>query len=473
MISSPPSTSAAEARDHHAVVTSAALGQRTRHPGRHHATAGFVLVLALAVSACAAPRATTVVASPIASEQPTATATPADARDTDTQGSAPGVVPAPANTDGRLVTPTNTSSAAGSATADATSAPRPEPLPLRGAPLASRFVDDPSLALQVSRRVKTGVLPKSVATSPDGRTLWVCNFGYEGRKNVYVYDSATMARVGLVEFRGNAVEVAFASDGRHAYVSNFARGVIAVVDTTSFEVLREIEVGVHPKVIVPARDGRVFVANWTSGTVSVVDPDRGRVVARLDGGKRPRGMAITREGTLVVDAMWDHELRTFSARTLDAVHAHADSKVHETHTSRSTKPRRGASLPKTPPDARLTTCRFPRHTIVDHEDTVFVTCSGEDVLRWHAASDWRVLGEVSVGDNPRSFALTDDGRYAAVANFDASSVTIVDLVDGRTHTTAIPGTDRLVGLAVAKGETLRVFVTSWGNNELVELTLVE
>jgi hypothetical protein len=76
-----------------------------------------------------------------------------------------------------------------------------------------------------------------------------------------------------------------------------------------------------------------------------------------------------------------------------------------------------------------------------------------------------------VGDNPRSFALSDDGRWSAVANFDGSSVTLIDLIGGRRHTTQIPETKRIVGLALGKGEALRVFVTSWGNNQLIELRM--
>jgi YVTN family beta-propeller protein len=239
-------------------------------------------------------------------------------------------------------------------------------------------------------------------------------------------------------------------------------------------VVREVEVGIHPKVIVAGLDDRhVFVANWSSGTVSVVDAARGEVIARLDGGKRPRGMAMTAAGTLIVDAMWDHELRTFSAATLRQTGAREATPAAADAPRIPPGGRRGAGLPRTPPDLRLATCRFPRHAVVDRQDTLFVTCSGDDSLRWHALPDGRVLGEVSVGENPRTFALSDDGRYAAVANFDASSVTLVDLVEGRSHTTRVPKTDRLVGLAIARGERLRVFVTSWGNNELVELTLAE
>lgn len=317
-------------------------------------------------------------------------------------------------------------------------------------PRASEFVDDEALALTVAARTKTGVQPKSVAVSPDGAQLWVCNFGYSGRKNVYVYDATTLERIGMVEFPGNAVEVGFTHDGSRAYVSNFGRGVVEVIDAKTFELIAEVaEVGVHPKVIAVAPDDdRFYVANWSSSDVAVVDVRSNEVIEHYETGRRPRGMAVGADGTLFVNAMYDHQVHVFAPASLG---------------------------PAAPVDAtEIATCRYPRHAVLAPTDAaLFLTCSGDDRLRWHDSRDGRVLGEVEVGDNPRSFGLSDDGRWSAVANFDASSVTIVDLIEGRRRTTAIPGSDRIVGLAVGKGETLRVFATSWGNNQLLELRLVE
>jgi YVTN family beta-propeller protein len=320
------------------------------------------------------------------------------------------------------------------------SVPEPVPLvPLSFPERASSFVEDEALTLHVAARVKTGVLPKSVTVSPDGAQLWVCNFGYSGRKNVYVYDSATLAHIGMVEFEGNAVETAFARDGSRAYVSNFSRGVLEIIDARSLDLLDEVEVGTYPKVItVSPDDARIYVANWGSADVAVVDASTNKVIERHETGPRPRGMAMRNDGTLFVDAMWGHVVHVF---------------------------------PLGQSEWTIPTCQFPRHAALAPDDALFVTCSGDDRLRWHDPNDGRVLGEAQVGDNPRSFALSDDGRWSAVANFDASSVTIVDLIGGRRQTTQIPETKRLVGLAVGKGEPLRVFVTSWGNNQLLELRL--
>jgi len=133
------------------------------------------------------------------------------------------------------------------------------PAPTRLVPFAARasvFVDDEALALTVATRVKTGVQPKSVTVSPDGAQLWVCNFGFSGRKNVYVYDADTLERIAMVEFEGNAVETAFAHDGSRAYVSNFSRGMLEIIDPSDYQVLDEIEVKNSEQAVMTNADPR-------------------------------------------------------------------------------------------------------------------------------------------------------------------------------------------------------------------------
>ncbi len=126
--------------------------------------------------------------------------------------------------------------------------------------------------LHVVATVQTSVQPKSVEVSPDGRRVWVCNFGRAGEDNVFVYDSETLDHVGTVEFEGNAVETTFSPDGATAYISNFRRGVVEVVDTTTFQVKHEIEVGANPKFMVVSPDGtRLYVALYSQQRVAGVD----------------------------------------------------------------------------------------------------------------------------------------------------------------------------------------------------------
>ena len=101
--------------------------------------------------------------------------------------------------------------------------------------------------LEIARRVPTGAQPKSVTVSPDGSRLYVCNFGFANRRNVFVYETEGLQQVGRIDFPGNAVEVAVSDDGQTLYISNFGRGLIEIVDAITFEVRGEVEVDNNPK----------------------------------------------------------------------------------------------------------------------------------------------------------------------------------------------------------------------------------
>ncbi len=294
--------------------------------------------------------------------------------------------------------------------------------------------------MEIARRVRTGVQPKSVTFSPDGLRIYVCNFGYKGRHNVWVYDAQTLETLGEINFPGTAVEVAVSSDSQTLYISNFGRGVVAVVDAQTLRVDHEIKVGANPKVIVvdEARD-TLYVSNWSSKTVSAVDLEAREVDHTLRTGRRPRGMAVLEDGTLFVGAMWDHRVQVY--------------------------------LPgRTRPQREWKPCEYPRHLMLSPEqDRLYVSCSGDRQVRWFDPRTDQKLGESRVGNNPRTIDLSRDGRFVAVADFSSSTVSLVDVVEMTYRTYDLPRTNQIVGVAVSPGEDLRVYATSWLTNELLEL----
>ena len=293
--------------------------------------------------------------------------------------------------------------------------------------------------LEVVTRVRTSVQPKSVHLSPDGRRVWVSNFGRIGEDNVFVFDADTLERVGVVRFPGNAVETAFSPDGATAYVSNFRRGVVEVVDTASYAVRHEIPVGANPKFMVLSPEGdRLYVALYTQRRVAVVDTETREVLGYLRTGEQPRGMAMRPNGNLFVASFRSDFVQEFSP-------AHEELR-------------------------RFRTCPYPRHLHVTPDARhLVVTCTLNSIGVYDVALGRRV-GLAPTGRNPRSLGLSQDGRWAATANYHSSDVTLADL-RGFTHRTSeVPGADQLVGLAVRVSEDgpegtprLRVFATSWNN----------
>lgn len=297
--------------------------------------------------------------------------------------------------------------------------------------------------LEVVAEIRTAVLPKSVEISPDGRRIWVCNFGRIESDNVYVYDAETFEKVGQVDFEGNAVETAFAPDGRTVYVSNFRRGMVEVIDAQTFEVRQEIRVGANPKFMVLSPDGsRLYVALYMGRQVAVIDTSTLEIIDRLHTGERPRGMAMRPDGQLLVASFRSDFIQRFSPE--------------------------GEEL------SRFETCPFPRHLQLGADpDRVFVTCTLGQISLYDLQSEHRI-GLARTGRNPRSLGVSPDGRWAATANFHSSDVTLADF-ENRTHRTSeVPGADQLVGLAVHVHEVdgeerLRVYATSWNNRTLYVL----
>ena len=294
--------------------------------------------------------------------------------------------------------------------------------------------------LQMLQHVTTGSQPKSVTSYPDGSRVVVCHFGRREGNNVGIYDADSLEQVGTVEFHGNAVESVFSPDGQTLYVSNFRRHVIHAIDPETYEIRGEVSVGRHPKWMVITADGStLFAANWAGANVSMVDLEQMTETRRLDVGTCPRGMAITRDGTLYAAAFQDHVIRQFDAPDYEEVR-HFD------------------------------TCRFPRHLVLSPDDArLYHSCSSNRQLRWIDLETGRRTGIVPIGENPRTIDISLDGRWVVTADFDSSSVCLVD-TEGLTHRRHdLRAADQIVGVTVLKSSPLRVFATSWNNSRLIVL----
>ena len=293
--------------------------------------------------------------------------------------------------------------------------------------------------LRVVQHVRTGIQPKSVEVSPDGRQVWVANFGRPDRDNVFVYDAESLERIGTVEFVGNAVETAFTDDSRTAFVSNFREHTIEVINTETFEVQRSVEVGGHPKVIaLSPSQRRIYVANWASEQVTELDAQSYEIRRRLRTGEHPRGLAIGMGGQRIfVAAMYSHLIQVFD---------------------------RGARNERT----SFHPCDYPRHLrLSPDESRLYVSCSCCRQVRWFDPRTYRMLGMAQTGENPRTIALSSDGRWLAVADFDDSTVTLIDTEEHTHRVFPVEGADQIVGVAIRPGDgPLRIYATSWMTGEL-------
>jgi YVTN family beta-propeller protein len=304
--------------------------------------------------------------------------------------------------------------------------------------IAPLWVSDAAVPpLSVQQMVSTGAMPKGVIRSPDGRTLYVANYGQLDRRNLGVYDAQTLALSRTIDVPGIIVESAISPDGRTLYVSNFRRNSVQYLDLASGRITREVNTGRHPKILVVSHDGRrLFAANWASRDVSEIDVATGAVTRTLSAGDNPRGMAITRAGRLYI-----------ANSTSDDIH------VYE-----------GANMERSHRIARV--CRIPRHvTLSPDESRLYVSCLGVGTLAVMDTSTERVVRSIQTQSGPKANDVSPDGRYVATADYNASGVTIIDTTDWSSRSIDVPLMNRASGIVFA-AQGLRVIVTGWFDDHL-------
>ena len=310
---------------------------------------------------------------------------------------------------------------------------------LLGVALASFSVealaDAPKLELQ--EVADTGSMPKGVSLSPDGAHLYVTNFGMANGHNITIYDATTLAPQGAIDLPGVVVETTLSADGSTIFASNFTRDSVQLVDTKTHRVTREINVGLHPKILVLSRDGKtLYAANWNGNSVTEVDVAKGTVVRTLPTGVHPRGMALAQNGTLYV--------ANFDGATIDVFKGADHSQTY-----------------------RLAACAIPRHLALSpDEKTLYVSCYHDSQLWALDVATERFVHTVAVGKNPKSIEVSRDGRYVYSADYGPSnSVSIVDTTTWTATTYTVPGLDRGSGLTVyADGK--HAAVTGWCDNHV-------
>ena len=163
-----------------------------------------------------------------------------------------------------------------------------------------------------SGRVLQTVVQRSAfigsAFSPDGRTLYVSG----GNQDVvYRYawhdgaatlvDSLTLARKpsGRNGTRYPA-GIATSPDGRWLYVAENMADSVAVLDVTTGAVIQRLATERYPYAVAVAHDGTVYASAWGGHTVSILEPTgdgRLREVARVPVVRHPSGIVLNANGS--------------------------------------------------------------------------------------------------------------------------------------------------------------------------------
>jgi YVTN family beta-propeller protein len=303
---------------------------------------------------------------------------------------------------------------------------------------ASPFLQIPSgppsdaRTMSLIRTIGGDVSPKSVDASSAGE-VFAQNMMYRHSITVYdgvgnliatIPDSVDLAKFDLAQnstvVQGAPVEAAFTPDARDLYVTNYSMygpgqgpegsdtctpssakaagdtpSYVYRVDVASLSIDQVIRVGLVPKYVATAPDGRyVLVSNWCSWDLNVIDAAQGKVVATLPLPSTPRGIAVSPDSATAYVAIMG-----------------------------------GASVVKVDLSTLTVAGSFyvgsnPRHIVVDpqgHYAYVSLNAPGEVVKV--DLSDDQVVGAVHTGQECRSLAISSDGRSLYVVNYGSDSIT--------------------------------------------------
>lgn len=154
--------------------------------------------------------------------------------------------------------------------------------------------------LELVKDVLVGARPRRVAARPNSSEMWVT--AEQGGK-VDIIDAETLEVVGSIVLappdKSSAsvtpVGVAFAGDGRTAYVALGRGDAVAKVDAAARKPVKFIAVGSRPwNLLLDEERDRLYVANGPSGTVSVIDTSTDEVVQTLEAGEGPYDVIMDR-----------------------------------------------------------------------------------------------------------------------------------------------------------------------------------
>ena len=146
-------------------------------------------------------------------------------------------------------------------------------------------------SLQLLATVSVPLNPFGITVSPNGRQLYVANWGDYSNiipiagHSVQVFDTRTLKLLGVVPVGDYPSAIAFGPNGRYAYVVNNSQpGTVSVVRTRDRQVTDTVNVGVCPTDVAVTPDGHeAYVTNTGVGAICQVEENTVSVLSvRMD-----------------------------------------------------------------------------------------------------------------------------------------------------------------------------------------------
>lgn len=159
------------------------------------------------------------------------------------------------------------------------------------------------LSIEKTLSLPQGTYPQDVAVSKDDKTVYVT--GQYSKKLVAV--DVTTGQTSQADVGAYPFGVAISEDGKTAYVSNQGANTLSVlnVDGLTMTPKSTITVGTHPnRMLIDAKQNRMFVANGDSDSISVIDMENNTVSKTISvepfrgahAGTQPNNLALSANG---------------------------------------------------------------------------------------------------------------------------------------------------------------------------------
>lgn len=201
------------------------------------------------------------------------------------------------------------------------------------------FLKDRVTTIDTTNRAITGAIntphPREIAITPDGKKIYISHFN---DNTITVVDASSQQvqkelKVGSgipsssrdTSPDGKVNSMASSPDGKTLYIANFYSASVQIMDIPSDSILGTIPVGIHPRAVAFSPDGsRAYVANEGSfgneppplslGSVSVIDT-RSRAVVSTVAITFPFGLAMSPDGQSVYVVENDHMVSVLATAT--------------------------------------------------------------------------------------------------------------------------------------------------------------
>ncbi len=231
-----------------------------------------------------------------------------------------------------------------------------------------------------------------------------------------------------------------ASPGLKAYVGLFKDNAVAVIDTSTNQVLSTIPVPAGPHGMVITHDGRwVYVSSDGDSKVSVIDTSTDKVVNTIEVGKSPHGLALTPDGKLVLVADFGTSqvvfIDTASNQVVGQVAVPSPHNIAispDGHTAYVAAQKQGATalavlnIDNKTQVGSVPLAHTPRALNFSPDGKLlYFTLAGVDAVQVLDPATNQVTAQIPVGASPHHPLFTPDGQLALVVSQGPGEVDII------------------------------------------------